>query len=362
MYCFNCGTEVPDDAAFCYNCGARLKDNNPTPKKNKTGIIVAVVVLVAVLVGGGVVAAQYLLPHETANLAPESATTEAADTTDSAQAAPEPATTTETQTLDTSESIFQVAKILAMDPVDIPSFLTSHGATPHVLTEEEKMWGELTECWDLDSASFANVLGSDSVESVTYDLSRLKIGKNLSALTMECLGWTSSDEVVFTEDMLANGEVPADLVISTNALKKLSGDDLVNFLHACGFTSGNYKTFEYTENYGTGQTASTNEMVAYASAVTVNDRTCYQFAYQMGSEYDTYTYVGCLSEETSKRMYTFEFSREASWDSMDEDTREDWIAKSVVQMMNTGNGSVRTNVVTGETEVLNDDNTAFIPE
>lgn len=88
MYCPNCGTQLPDEAAFCGNCGTRLNvqpapQETPVtpdqgympyppmgegmpyaapeaPKKNKTpmliGIIaaaVAVVVLLVVLLGGG---------------------------------------------------------------------------------------------------------------------------------------------------------------------------------------------------------------------------------------------------------------------------------------------------------------------
>ena len=69
MFCINCGKEHQDDMSFCPYCGkptGSIPDGSPAPnsivpaKKNRTGLIIAIVAIAVVLVAGAVVAAIFL--------------------------------------------------------------------------------------------------------------------------------------------------------------------------------------------------------------------------------------------------------------------------------------------------------------
>ena len=58
MRCHNCGSEVPEDAAFCAQCGAKVENDLPSNKQRNilmaliAAIIVLLVAIAAALSGG----------------------------------------------------------------------------------------------------------------------------------------------------------------------------------------------------------------------------------------------------------------------------------------------------------------------
>lgn len=265
------------------------------------------------------------------------------------------------------ENIFQVAEILAMDPMEIPDFFTAQGMTWY--DSNEALPSGTMSYWNAgngavgvdDGATYA--FESDLKDASLYDYSEwgyteLSLGSSLISEFEDGANVSEAAESdLSTPTSLEAGTKANDICINTLNLIELTDDNISSLAAFCGI-SGSLENFRYESSGETSYSSyisGTKTVSAWCTQVLIDEEVHYWFAVQTiddGDYYASYAYssIGCVSEDTALEAIKFNLSEYGSLDSVTASEKAQLFAKALVQNGFSGLWE-RTNIETGKNEI-----------
>lgn len=272
------------------------------------------------------------------------------------------------------QSIFQVAEILAMDPAQMSDYFESQGFA-RTDTDDDAAGlysypgADPYTAWLTDPGDFAP-FAADAYAAY-FDKNYFETNEAASTSATRSYGpalvvgdaavdvWHCSTEYADASSLQA-GKVPQSVMLVNLPVADLGEDDVAAFCEACnlGMPAAHF-SYAMDEDVASANTV----YVGYAEADDGQRYVWYLSLREYTSDdssntstaYHTAT-LGCVRYEvacdllvdgsTSIKLYTAD-----EWAAADADVQALMIAQSLVQDKSMGNGSMRTNVVTGEKEM-----------
>lgn len=270
------------------------------------------------------------------------------------------------------ENILQVSRVLALGS-EGEQFITTHGASTKTPTVETS-WGYAAPSYSTNGDS---VNWKDTTRDMTYVDSSISSANDYSSVSVEYGNGAmflmhgldkkagAYQPVSATPDSIVVSGVPLIGPITSNTI-----DD---FAQQCGLSasSGSYELTTESTVYEYGETTNETDAVVYttnafAGYQTVNGEKVMWYVIYTGFDYDTSgggysphtATIGCAPINLAEQLVAFSglYSAE-KWEGADDLTKADMLCASIVQELNSGNGVMSVNVLTGEFRMFMSDST-----
>lgn len=264
-------------------------------------------------------------------------------------------------------NVLQIAEILAMSPEDIPEYLESQGLTTvqHENGEafpadvpSEYYVEESYTFWEIPYAS--EILTAIDPEGTTLpskdDLSLL--GSDEYAMPM---GISIGDSIIntmhtidkttyFTDQELTNDTTPNSALIYLTFPDTPSDEQLVALAQICNLGSPLAISDTETIENNKARSSFAFDYKFAAGLVTIHNE---NYLWYISVDSSNRIGIGCIPEQTAKNFVVYiDLYDEDSWQNADNNTKALMLCQTLLQDSNTGNGSYRTNILTGKDEIL----------
>lgn len=270
------------------------------------------------------------------------------------------------------ENILQVSRVLALGS-EGEQFITTHGASTKTPATETS-WGYAAPSYSTNGDS---VNWKDTTRDMSYVDSSTGSANDYSSVSVEY--GNGAMFLVHGLDKKAGTYQPASaspdsiVVSGVPLIGPITSNTIDDFAQQCGLSasSGSYELTSEATLYEYGETTNETGAVVYttnafAGYQTVNDEKMMWYVIYTGFDYDaseggysphTAT-IGCAPINLAEQLVAFSglYSAE-KWEGADDLTKAGMLCASIVQELNSGNGVMSVNVLTGEFRMFMSDPT-----
>ena len=266
------------------------------------------------------------------------------------------------------DNILQVSRVLALGS-EGEQFITTHGASSKTAATETP-WGYAAPLYSTNGDS---VSWKDTARSMPYVDSS---ASDYSSVTVEY--GNGAMFLVHGLDKNAGTYQPAsatpDSIVVSNVplIGPITSSNIDDFAQQCGLSASSGSFEHTTENtiYEYGETTNeTSTLVyttnAFAGYQTVNGEKMMWYVIYTGFDdaseggYSPYTAtIGCAPIDLAEQLVAFSGLYTAEkWEGADDLTKAGMLCASIVQELNSGNGVMSVNILTGEFRMFMNDST-----
>ncbi len=259
-------------------------------------------------------------------------------------------------------NVLQIAEILAMSPEDIPEYLESQGLTtvqhengeavpadvPSEYVEESYTFWEIPHnssvLTDLEPESDF-FLSQEILDSLDNHGEHIMMGYSFGQSISDAL-YPNETETYYTDSMLLDGDTPdsAHLYIMLNQVP--SNEQITSIANICGLGSplAIVNSMEGTDIAG---------IIVAAGIININGSDYLWHITVEGFQNGIRVGIECCTYATAESLVEYSDLFEANaWNNSDNNEKALMFCQSMVQDKLTGNGSYRTNILTGKDEIL----------
>lgn len=270
------------------------------------------------------------------------------------------------------ENILQVSRVLALGS-EGEQFITTHGASTKTPTVETS-WGYAAPSYSTNGDS---VNWKDTTRDMPYVDSSAGSANDYSSVSVEY--GNGAMFLVHGLDKKAGTYQPASatpdsiVVSGVPLIGPITSNTIDDFAQQCGLSasSGSYELATEATLHEYGETTNETDAVVYttnafAGYQTVNGEKMMWYVIYTGFDYDTSeggysphtATIGCAPINLAEQLVAFSglYSAE-KWEGADDLTKASMLCASIVQELNSGNGVMSVNVLTGEFRMFMSDST-----
>lgn len=269
------------------------------------------------------------------------------------------------------DNILQVSRVLALGS-EGERFITAHGASSKTAATETP-WGYAAPLYSTNGDS---VSWKDTTRNMPYVDSSAGSASDYSSVTVEY--GNGAMFLMHGLDKNAGTYQPAsatpDSIVVSNVplIGPITSSNIDDFAQQCGLSASSGSFEHTTENtiYEYGETTNeTSTLVyttnAFAGYQTVNGEKMVWYVIYTGFDdaseggYSPYTAtIGCAPIDLAEQLVAFSGLYTAEkWEGADDLTKADMLCASIVQELNSGNGVMSVNILTGEFRMFMNDST-----
>ena len=269
------------------------------------------------------------------------------------------------------DNILQVSRVLALGS-EGEQFITTHGASSKTAATETP-WGYAAPLYSTNGDS---VSWKDTARNMPYVDSSAGSASDYSSVTVEY--GNGAMFLVHGLDKNAGTYQPAsatpDSIVVSNVplIGPITSSNIDDFAQQCGLSASSGSFEHTTENtiYEYGETTNeTSTLVyttnAFAGYQTVNGEKMMWYVIYTGFDdaseggYSPYTAaIGCAPIDLAEQLVAFSGLYTAEkWEGADDLTKASMLCASIVQELNSGNGVMSVNILTGEFRMFMNDST-----
>ena len=270
------------------------------------------------------------------------------------------------------DNILQVSRVLALGS-EGEQFITTHGASTKTAATETS-WGYAAPLYSTNGDS---VSWKDTARNMPYVDSSADSANDYSSVSVEY--GNGAMFLVHGLDKNAGTYQPASatpdsiVVSSVPLIGPITSSNIDDFAQQCGLSASSGSFEHTTENtiYEYGETTNETSTIVYttnafAGYQTVNGEKMMWYVIYTGFDYDaseggysphTAT-IGCAPINLAEQLVAFSGLYTAEkWEGADDFTKAGMLCASIVQELNSGNGVMSVNILTGEFRMFMNDST-----
>ena len=270
------------------------------------------------------------------------------------------------------DNILQVSRVLALGS-EGEQFITTHGASTKTAATETS-WGYAAPLYSTNGDS---VSWKDTARNMPYVDSSAGSANDYSSVSVEY--GNGAMFLVHGLDKNAGTYQPAsatpDSIVVSNVplIGPITSSNIDDFAQQCGLSASSGSFEHTTENtiYEYGETTNETDTVVYttnafAGYQTVNGEKMMWYVIYTGFDYDaseggysphTAT-IGCAPINLAEQLVAFsDLYTAEKWEGADDFTKAGMLCASIVQELNSGNGVMSVNILTGEFRMFMNDST-----